>query len=48
VFLAGTWFALDWGVLGLVSAQLVAYIAQGVWGGTFTLLWIRSSAKAAC
>jgi O-antigen/teichoic acid export membrane protein len=48
VFLTGTWFALDWGVLGLVSAQLVAYLAQGVWGGAFTLLWIRSSAKTAC
>ena len=47
VFLIGTWFALDWGVLGLVSAQLVAYLAQGVWGGAFTLLWVRSSAKAA-
>jgi O-antigen/teichoic acid export membrane protein len=44
VFLTATWFALDWGVLGLVTARLVAYVAQGVWGCAFAVLWVRSSA----
>lgn len=43
VFLVATWFALDWGVLGLVSARLVAYVAQGVWGCAFAVLWVRST-----
>lgn len=47
VFLVGTWFALDWGVLGLVSARFVAYLAQGVWGCAFAVHWIRSTEVAA-
>ena len=47
VFLVATWYALDWGVLGLVSARLVAYVAQGVWGGVFAVCWMRSSARPA-
>ena len=46
VFLIGTWFALEWGVLGLVSARFVAYLAQGVWGCAFAVFWLRSTAKA--
>jgi O-antigen/teichoic acid export membrane protein len=45
VFLVGTWFSLEWGVLGLVSARFVAYAAQGVWGVAFTALWVRSVAR---
>ena len=45
VFLVATWFALDWGVLGLVSARLVAYVAQGLWGCAFAILWVRSTAR---
>jgi O-antigen/teichoic acid export membrane protein len=47
VFLAATWLALDWGVLGLALARLVAYVAQGVWGGAFAFLWVRSSTAPA-
>ena len=45
VFLVSTWFALDWGVLGLVSARLVAHVAQGVWSCVFAVLWVRSTAR---
>jgi O-antigen/teichoic acid export membrane protein len=44
VFLATTWYWLEWGVLGLVSARLVAYATQGVWSCIFALLWLRSTA----
>ena len=45
VFLVATWFALDWGVLGLVSVRLVAYVVQDMWGATFVVRWVRSSAR---
>ena len=46
VFLIGTWFALERGVLGLVSARFVAHVAQGVWECAFAALWVRSTAQA--
>ena len=45
VFLIGTWYSLEWGVLGLVSARFVAYAAQGVWGCAFSVFWVRSAAR---
>ena len=45
VFLIGTWFALEWGVLGLVSARFVAHVAQGLWGCAFVVFWVRLTAR---
>ena len=44
-FLIGSWCALEGGEPGLVWARFVAYVAQGVWGCAFVVLWMRSTAE---
>ena len=47
VFLVATWCSLGWGALGLASARLLAYTAQGVWGCIFAAIWLREAARKA-
>ncbi|MCS6317891.1 MAG: oligosaccharide flippase family protein [Nitrospira sp.] len=42
VFLVMTWLCVQWGALGLASARLMAYVAQGSWACLFAVLWFRN------
>lgn len=45
VFVLVAWFSVQWGALGLVSARLIAYVVQGIWGCAYVLVLVRTLKK---
>lgn len=45
VFLVATWLLVRWGALGLASARLIAYTAQGSWAGFYAMSLVRAMRK---